>query len=92
LKQENEILSYYAFRWKIACCFRSLKTNGFNLEEIHFKDQQKIDCIFAMASLAYIFASQEAIIDLEMTETTSVKAIPLKRYTNRSAIFKLSKS
>jgi hypothetical protein len=78
LKQETEILAYYAFRWKIECCFKSLKTNGFNLEEISFKDQQKIDCIFAMAALAYVFAIQEAIIDLE-----TVKKIPLKRYTDK---------
>ena len=56
-----------------------MKSNGFNLEEIHFKDQQKIDCIFAMATLAYIFAIQEAIIDLE----TIGLAIPLKRYTDK---------
>jgi hypothetical protein len=79
LKQENEILAYYTFRWKIECCFRHMKSNGFNLEEIHFKDQQKIDCIFAMATLAYIFAIQEAIIDLE----TIGLAIPLKRYTDK---------
>ncbi|MFM6266295.1 MAG: hypothetical protein ACKPFA_07265, partial [Dolichospermum sp.] len=54
-----------------------MKTNGFKLEEIHCKDQQKIDCVFAMATLAYIFAIQEAIIDLE----TRGIAIPLKRYT-----------
>jgi hypothetical protein len=78
LKQENEILAYYTFRWKIECCFRHMKTNGFNLEEISFKEQQKIDCIFAMASLAYVFAIQEAVIDLE-TE----KPIPLKRYTDK---------
>ena len=78
LKNETEILAYYAFRWKIECCFKSLKTNGFNLEEISFKDQQKIDCIFAMAALAYVFAIQEAIIDLE-----TVKTIPLKRYTDK---------
>jgi hypothetical protein len=39
LKQETEILAYYIFRWKIECCFKSLKTNGFNLEQIHFKGQ-----------------------------------------------------
>ena len=78
MKNETEILAYYAFRWKIECCFKSLKTNGFNLEEISFKDQQKIDCIFAMATLAYVFAIQEAIIDLE-----TVKTIPLKRYTDK---------
>ena len=55
-----------------------MKTNGFNLEEINFKDQRKIDCIFAMATLAYIFAIQQAVIDLETTKT-----IPLKRYTDK---------
>ena len=83
LKNETEILAYYAFRWKIECCFKSLKTNGFNLEEISFKDQQKIDCIFAMATLAYVFAIQEAIIDLETAGLPSVKTIPLKRYTDK---------
>jgi hypothetical protein len=38
------------------------------LEEIHFKDQQKIACVFAMVALAYVFAIQEAIIDLETTK------------------------
>ncbi len=83
LKNEAEILAYYAFRWKIECCFKSLKTNGFNLEEISFKDQQKIDCIFAMAALAYVFAIQEAIIDLETAGLPSAKTIPFKRYTDK---------
>ncbi|MFM6254514.1 MAG: hypothetical protein ACKPEQ_36135, partial [Dolichospermum sp.] len=56
-----------------------MKTNGFKLEEIHCKDQQKIDCVFAMATLAYIFAIQEAIIDL----ATRGIASPLKRYTDK---------
>ena len=63
--------------------FKSLKTNGFNLEEISFKDQKKIDCIFAMAALAYVFAIQEAIIDLETAGLPSAKTIPLKRYTDK---------
>jgi hypothetical protein len=39
LKKEEEILAYYAYRWKIECCFHHMKTNGFNLEEINFKNQ-----------------------------------------------------
>jgi hypothetical protein len=36
-----------------------------------------------MAALAYIFAIQEAIIDLETTGLPSAKLIPLKRYTDK---------
>lgn len=78
LKQDAEILAYYAYRWKIESCFKHLKTNGFNVEEVHFKEERKITCLFAIAALAYVFAVREALIELEKT-----KPIPLKRYTDK---------
>lgn len=46
-------LEAYKKRWAIEICFRSLKSNGFHIEDTHVTDAKRIVCLLNIASLAY---------------------------------------
>ena len=75
-------LEKYRQRWTIECLFKHLKTNGFNLEHLHFKRNLKIELMMALVVLAYCLSIHQA---LEQTEPEKIK---LKRYKNQKAEFK----
>lgn len=46
-------LQLYRQRWGIETFFRHLKTNGFNLEDMSFQDDEKIELMMALTCMAY---------------------------------------
>lgn len=54
IKQEKAI-SYYKRRWEIETLFSAYKIRGFNLEETHLSQNQKIDSMIAILSLAFVW-------------------------------------
>lgn len=46
-------LEAYKKRWAIEICFRTLKSNGFHIQDSHVTDPQRIVCLLNIASLAY---------------------------------------
>jgi len=54
LKNKKRIVSIYPIRWKIECCFKHLKSNGFNLEDVNLKESGKIK--FMMAIVCFLYA------------------------------------
>ncbi len=54
IKQEKSI-SYYKQRWEIETLFSAYKIRGFNLEETHLSQNQKIDSMIAILSLAFVW-------------------------------------
>jgi hypothetical protein len=42
LEHAKDIANHYLKRWKIECCFKNLKTNGFNIEDINLRSDKKI--------------------------------------------------
>ena len=59
---QKRIGKQYAKRWKIEYCFKHLKTNGFNLEDMSLTDLKKIRLMIALVVVAYIMAVREGII------------------------------
>ena len=49
-------LAYYKERWAIECCFKALKSSGFNLEATHLKDQERLATLVQIVCLAYMWA------------------------------------
>jgi hypothetical protein len=74
LQDAKAIAAHYLKRWKIECCFKNLKTNGFNLEDINFRSDQKIELMIGILALIYILAIREGILK-HLT-----KPIALKKY------------
>lgn len=49
----------YRQRWQIECCFKHLKTNGFDLEDMSWRELAKIRLCVALTISAYILAIRE---------------------------------
>lgn len=69
----------YGLRWKIECCFKHLKTNGFNLESLNLRPEEKINLMFAILALLYMIALREGILYLEKQPD----AVKLKTYREK---------
>lgn len=84
LKNAKEILNYYTQRWKIECCFKHLKTNGFNLEALNLKNDNKIMLMVAVVAITYALAIKEGILKYIQ------KQIAIKHYKNGKKYFEIS--
>ena len=72
----QEVLKDYIKRWKIECCFRHLKSNGFNVEVMNLKDDGKIQLMIGIVIIAYTLAIKEGLIE------HFKHPIPFKKYKN----------
>ena len=67
----------YRMRWKIECCFKHLKTNGFNLENQAFTAPHKIELLMSILVLVYAMAIYEGVI-IHQTEQVKTKTYKVK--------------
>ncbi|MDJ1486450.1 transposase, partial [Cytophagaceae bacterium YF14B1] len=63
--KKKRIGKQYRKRWKIEYCFKHLKTNGFNLEQVAFQDTTKIRLLISFVIVAYILALEQGILQEE---------------------------
>ena len=49
-------LEIYKERWQIETAFRALKTGGFNIEDTHLTDIERIEKLFALVTVAFTWA------------------------------------
>lgn len=67
----------YQMRWKIEVFFLNIKTNGFNVEDINFKDLEKVQLMLAILAFLYVIIQKEHIM--------KAKEIKIKNYKYGSA-------
>lgn len=67
----------YKIRWKIECCFKHLKTNGFNLEKQSFTAPHKVEILMSLLVLVYAMAIYEGVI-IHQTQDIKMKTYKLK--------------
>lgn len=60
LTDKVKVTEAYRHRWRIETCFKHLKTQGFNIEDLNFKDDGKIMLLIAIVVMAYVLSLQEA--------------------------------
>lgn len=63
----------YAKRWKIEYCFKHLKTNGFNLEDMSLTDLKKIRLMISLVITAYVLAIREGMIQEKNQKVRIIK-------------------
>ena len=68
----------YRMRWKIECCFKHLKTNGFNLEDQAFTAPHKIELLMSILVLVYAIAIYEGVI-IHQTQEIKSKTYKVKQ-------------
>jgi len=62
LEDWKEVQQAYRHRWPIECCFKHMKSNGFNLEDINLEGDHKVNLMFAILTMVYVLAVQEGIL------------------------------
>lgn len=63
LKSWSEARKIFRRRWPIECCFKHLKSNGFDLEKIKVEGQHKTELFFAILTLVYVLAIKEGVVN-----------------------------
>jgi hypothetical protein len=61
LEAPARIAAGYLNRWKIECCFRHLKSNGFDLEQINLNGQARSRLLMAVVVFAYVLSIHEGL-------------------------------
>ena len=61
LEDRPKIIKAYPIRWSIECCFKHLKSNGFNMEEMGLKNPDKVKLMIAILVFLYVLCIREGI-------------------------------
>jgi transposase len=69
----KKALKTYKLRWKIETLFGLLKTKGFNLEDTHMKDAQRLETLFAVLAIAAAIAIKTGRFALQKKPITIKK-------------------
>jgi hypothetical protein len=57
----DEAQTFYKERWQIETAFRALKTSGFNIEDTHLTEIDRITKLFAMVMVAFVWAYKAGV-------------------------------
>jgi len=53
--------TFYKDRWQIECAFKGLKSSGFNIEDTHLRDIERIRKLVALVLVAFVWAYKAGI-------------------------------
>ena len=59
----KQVSEQYRLRWKIEVFFFNIKSNGFNVEDINFKDLEKVQLMLAILAFLYVLIHKEHLIN-----------------------------
>lgn len=88
LKRKKKIVQVYPIRWTIECCFKHLKSNGFNLEELNLKDPEKIKLMMAIVTFLYVLCIHEGLIAYKVVKKSDLKKYSDGRVTLAISVFR----
>jgi hypothetical protein len=77
-----QTLTVYKDRWQIETMFKALKTSGFNLEDTHLKDLERISKLLSLLCIAFIWAYLTGIYRHE-----NIKPIEIKKHGRKAYSF-----
>ena len=81
---QQKAIENYKDRWQIETMFKAFKTNGFNVEDTHLRDIERIDKLVALVSIAFVWAYK-----VGLNKHLYEKGIPIKKHGRRAySIFK----
>ncbi len=73
LRNKKQIVNEYPIRWAIECCFKHLKSNGFNLEELNLKAKEKIKLMMAILTFLYAMCIHEGLLAYQQVKKSDWK-------------------
>jgi hypothetical protein len=71
-------MSIYAERWTIECFFKAIKSSGFNIEDTHICDQKRLEKLFAVVCIAFVW------VYLIGEYQNQIKKIPVLKHNRRA--------
>lgn len=86
LENPMQAVGLYRKRWKIECCFKHLKSNGFDLEATALEGAHKQDILLAIITLAYVLAVREGILN-EYEEQVSIRTFKNGKMYREKSLF-----
>lgn len=84
MQDARAIANHYLKRWKIECCFKHLKSNGFNIEDINLKVDDKIELMMGVLVMVYMLAVREGLL------SNRKNPIPFKKYRDGTTYLSIS--
>jgi hypothetical protein len=79
LTPDPDALTQYKERWQIETMFKGLKSSGFNIEDTHLKDLNRLSKLLALLSVAYVWAYRVGIYCNDY-----IKPIQIKKHGRRA--------
>ena len=89
LKRKKKIVQVYPIRWTIECCFKHLKSNGFNLEELNLKEPEKIKLMMAIVTFLYVLCIHEGLIAYKVVKKSDLKKYADGKVTLAVSVFSI---
>lgn len=80
-KQDQALIDYKE-RWQIETMFRAMKSSGFNLEDTHLYDLERISKLIALVAIAFIWAYKVGI-----DKDLNIKEIKRKKHGRKAYSF-----
>lgn len=80
----GQAMTYYKQRWQIETLFRGLKSSGFNIEDTHVTDLERLEKLFSLTMIAFLWCYK---IGDYLDE--NIKKIEIKKHGRRAvSVFK----
>jgi hypothetical protein len=79
---QHQALLNYKQRWQIETMFKAFKTKGFNMEDTHLRDTDRIDKLVAVVSIAFTWAYRAGIYAHQ-----HIKPIVIKKHGRKAHSF-----
>lgn len=92
LKNKKKIVKDYPIRWSIECCFKHLKSNGFNLEDLNLKQAAKIKLMMAIVTFLYVLCIHQGLIAYKTIKKSDIKKYTDGKITLAISIFRKGKA
>ena len=92
LLERKKIIRAYPIRWKIECCFKHLKSNGFNLEDINLKKPLKVKLMMAVVCFLYTLCISQGLLRYRQSKKSDYKNYSDGSSTLAESVFKKGKS
>jgi len=82
--EPGEANSLYKQRWQIESAFKALKSSGFNIEDTHLTEMDRIEKLLSLVLIAFVWSYKIGLY------LNSLKPIPIKKHGRKAySFFKL---
>lgn len=79
----------YQIRWTIECCFKHLKSNGFDLEGQGFQQTHRVEIVMAVLVLLYAVCIAQGIVQQNQNRPAATKKYPSGRVYKARSLFRV---